>query len=107
MSLEYPSASNVIAKIFLQWKKSKGVRDVTREAEIGICVRVKAKEQEEHVGAEKGSCQKLETPAANSNEHIEMDGSCISQLQPAAKFGEIGFPGTNQDFTLVVKGTTH
>lgn len=80
---------------------------MTREAEIGMCVRVKAKEQEEHVGAGKGACQKLETPAANANRHIEMDGSRISQLQLAAKFGEIGFPGTNQDFTLVVKGTTH
>lgn len=80
---------------------------MTREAEIGICVRVKAKEQKELVGSGKGSCQKLETPAANSNEHVEMDGSRISQLQLTAKFGEIGFPGTNQDFTLVVKGTTH
>lgn len=59
------------------------------------------------MGAGKGACQKLETPAANANRHIEMDGSRISQLQLAAKFGEIGFPGTNQDFTLVVKGTTH
>lgn len=80
---------------------------MTRGAEIETCDRVKARTQEQHVGAGKGACQKLKSPASSSNEHIEMDGSHISQLQLAAKFGEITFPGTNQDFTLVVKGTAH
>lgn len=65
----------------------------------------RAKEQEQHVGAGKGASQKLKTPASCSNEHIEMDGSHISQLQLAAKFEEITFPGTNQDFSLVIEGT--
>lgn len=48
-----------------------------------------------------------ETPAPSSNKHVEMDGSHISQLQLAARFGEITFPGTNWEPVLEVKGTAH
>lgn len=36
-----------------------------------------------------------------------MDGSHISQLQLAARFGEITFPGTNWEAVLELKGTAH
>lgn len=65
---------------------------MTREPEIGMCVRVKAKEHEEHVGAGNDACQKLETPEANSNEHIEMDGSRISLLQAGSQVWGNRFP---------------
>ena len=39
MSLDYPSASNVIAKIFLWGKECKRVRDVIRESEMRMCGR--------------------------------------------------------------------
>lgn len=45
-----------------------------------------------------------ETPAPNANEHVEMDGSHINQLQLAARFGEITFPGTNWEPFLEIKG---
>lgn len=46
-------------------------------------------------------------PAPSSNKHVEMDGSHISQLQLAARFGEITFPGTNWEPVLEIKGTAH
>ena len=48
-----------------------------------------------------------ETLAPSSNKHVEMDGSHISQLQLAARFGEITFPGTNWEPVLEIKGTAH
>lgn len=48
-----------------------------------------------------------ETLAPSSNKHVEMDGSHISQLQLAASFGEITFPGTNWEPVLEIKGTAH
>lgn len=45
--------------------------------------------------------------APSSNKHAEMDGSHISQLQLAARFGEITFPGTNWEPILEIKGTAH
>lgn len=48
-----------------------------------------------------------ETLAPSSNKRVEMDGSHISQLQLAARFGEITFPGTNWEPVLEIKGTAH
>ena len=43
----------------------------------------------------------------SSNRHVEMDGSHISQLQLADRFGEITFPGTNWEPVLEIKGAAY